>query len=319
VTTITTEYEAQLVVESKKLVCDGVALFSLRRPDGADLPRWTAGAHIDLNLQNGLTRQYSLCGDPDDRCKFRIAVLREAESRGGSQFLHEALKIGDVISIKGPRNNFSWVPAANFIFIAGGIGITPILPMLRTAETHRANWRLLYGGRRRSSMAFLDELACYGDRVTVAPQDEVGVLDLASILRAPQAETLVYCCGPESLLAAVELQCGAWPGGALHTERFKPRKHNPTRTDRSFEVELRRSGRRLTVPPDKTILQVIEGSGLIVASSCLEGICGTCEVAVIDGVPDHRDSILCPEVRDSNRAMMICVSRSWSDLLVLDM
>jgi ferredoxin len=167
-------------------------------------------------------------------------------------------------------------------------------------------------------MAFLNELAPYADRVMVAPQDEVGLMNIVDLLAQPSPDTLVYCCGPEPLLSAVESQCAAWPSGSLNVERFKVVDHGP-QTDQPFEVELRRTGARLTVPVGKTILETIEATGTIVVHSCREGICGTCEVAVIDGIPDHRDTVLSSTVKDSNKAVMICVSRSKSNLLVLDL
>jgi ferredoxin-NADP reductase len=317
VDTITTELEIELAIDSKDMAAEGVAVLTLRRPDRAALPAWTAGAHIDVSLPNSLTRQYSLCGDLNDLGSYRIAVLREPESRGGSEFIHRSLQTGHSVRIKGPRNNFPLLPASNYLFIAGGIGITPILPMLPVVEGRRANWTLLYGGRRRASMAFLNELAPYDDRVMVAPQDEVGLLNIVDLLAQPSPDTLVYCCGPEPLLSAVESRCAAWPSGSLNVERFKVIDRG-SRTDQPFEVELRRTGTRLTVPVGKTILETIEATGTIVVHSCREGICGTCEVAVIDGIPDHRDSVLSPTVKDSNKAVMICVSRSKSRVLVLD-
>lgn len=317
--TITTEQQIELVVDSKDMAADAVAVLTLRRPNRAALPAWTAGAHIDVNLPNSLTRQYSLCGDPDDLSSYRIAVLRKSESRGGSEFIHQSLQTGHAIEIKGPRNNFPLLPARSYLFIAGGIGITPILPMLSAVEGRRGNWTLLYGGRHRASMAFLNELAPYGARVTVAPQDEVGLLKIADLLREPHPDTLVYCCGPEPLLSAVENQCAlAWPSRSLNVERFTAVDGGP-QTEQPFEVELRRTGKRLTVPVGKTILETIEETGTIVVHSCREGICGTCEVSVIDGMPDHRDSVLSQSVKDTNKAIMICVSRSKSKLLILDL
>lgn len=313
---ITTE-QIELVIESKDMAADGVAVLTLRRADRASLPAWTVGAHIDVILPNSLTRQYSLCGDPDDLGSYRIAVLRDLKSRGGSEFIHRSLQAGHTIVTKGPRNNFPLFPAPRYLFIAGGIGITPILPMLSTAERQRADWTLLYGGQRRASMAFLNELVSYGDRVTVAPQDEVGLLNIADVLREPRADTLVYCCGPESLLSAVESYCAEWPSGSLNIERFRSIDLGH-QTDQPFEVELRRTGMRLSVPVGKTILETMEETGTIVVHSCREGICGTCEVAVIEGTPEHRDSVLSPSVKNSNKAIMICVSRSKSRLLVLD-
>ena len=182
-----------------------------------------------------------------------------------------------------------------------------------------AVWRLVYGGRRRRSMAFLDELARYGERVSIRPQDETGLLDLDALLGTPQPDTLVYCCGPEPLLAAVEQRCRAWPPRSLHVERFAPRPQTEPVRREAFDVVLRRSDRTLTVPPDRSILTVLEEAGVGVLSSCAEGTCGTCETVVLEGVPDHRDSVLDETERQANDCMMICVSRARSERLVLDL
>ena len=205
------EFEADVRVESKQQVADGVVTLTLHEIGGNPLPRWAPGAHVDLILDGAPTRQYSLCGDPADADEWRLGVLRDADGGGGSRYVHDQLRAGEVIRVRGPRNNFGLADSPRYLFIAGGIGITPILPMIAAAESAGADWRLLYGGRRRASMAFLDELARYGDRVTVAPQDETGLLDLDSLLGTPRPDTLVYCCGPEPLLAAVEERCLAWP------------------------------------------------------------------------------------------------------------
>jgi ferredoxin-NADP reductase len=248
-----------------------------------------------------------------------VGVLREPESRGTSSHVHERLRPGDVVRVRGPRNNFPLVDSPRYLFIAGGIGITPILPMIRAAEAAGADWRLVYGGRQRASMAFLDELAQYGERVSVRPQDETGLLDLDGLLGTPEAETRVYCCGPEPLLAAVEQRCATWPAGALHVERFSARPQTEPARAEAFEVVLERSELTLTVPPDRSILSVVEEAGVGVLSSCTEGTCGSCETAVLGGVPDHRDSVLGPDEREANDCMMICVSRARTDRLVLDL
>ena len=278
-----------------------------------ELPAWTPGAHIDLILGDDLTRQYSLCNSPSKPGVWRVGVLCAPDSRGGSERVHAALTSGSMVRVRGPRNHFPLVTSARYLFIAGGIGITPILPMIAEAEAAGADWRLLYGGRERASMAFVDELAHYGDRVTIVPQDEMGMLDLESVLGTPQPDTLVYCCGPEGLLGAVEKFCENWPPGALHLERFsaKPQEPPPRRTP-SFELVLERSGLTLQVPPDKSVLEVIRGAGVSVLASCLEGVCGTCETEVVDGDVDHRDSILNEEEREANEYMMVCVSRCRS-------
>jgi ferredoxin-NADP reductase len=323
--TIPTQYherEADLVVAQKEIVADGVAALTLTDAKGGELPAWTPGAHIDVVLPDAsLTRQYSLSSNPADRHTWRIGILREPKSRGGSQFIHEMLKAGDTVRVRGPRNHFSLVDAPRYLFIAGGIGITPILPMIAAAHARGADWQLLYGGRQRSSMAFLDELAVYGERVRLYPQNEAGMLPLKSFLEPPRNDTLVYGCGPEPLLIAVEGLCASWPVGSLHFERFKaklPTDAPPTVAE-TFEVVLQRTGITVTVPPDKSILEVVEAAGLYVLSACREGICGTCEQSVLEGEPDHRDSVLTPAERKTNEVMMICVSRSCTRRLVLDL
>jgi len=316
------EYEAELVVAQKETVAEGVAVLTLTDANGRALPDWTPGAHIDLVLPApSLTRQYSLSSNPADRQAWRIGVLREAKSRGGSLFIHDVLKAGDTVRVRGPRNHFSLVDAPRYLFIAGGIGITPILPMVAAAQARGADWQLLYGGRQRSSMAFLDELAAYGERVRLYPQDEEGMLPLGSFLEPPRKDTLVYSCGPEPLLIAVEGLCASWPVGSLHLERFKamqPTEAPPTAVQ-TFEVVLQRSGITVTVPGDKSVLETVEAAGLYVLSACREGICGTCETGVLEGEPDHRDSVLTPAERKTNEVMMICVSRSCTPRLVLDL
>ncbi|GLZ12690.1 ferredoxin [Actinomadura sp. NBRC 104425] len=309
----------RLRVAAKTPVADGVVALTLTAPDGRRLPDWTPGSHIDLVLPGGLTRQYSLCGDRWDAHAYRIGVLREPAGRGGSAYIHDVLEVGGTVAIGGPRNNFRLVPSDRYLFIAGGIGITPLLPMIRQADMLGADWRLLYGGRSRATMAFLEELAPYGDRVAVVPQDEHGLLDLPAWLPAEaRADTKVYCCGPAPLLDAVERRCAAWPPGLLRTERFVPRDTGAAR-DEPFQVELRRSGVSLPVAPGQSVLQAVSAAGVNVLSSCRQGLCGTCETGVLDGVPDHRDSILDDDERAAGDCMFICVSRARSERLVLDL
>ncbi|MGI8331995.1 PDR/VanB family oxidoreductase [Actinomadura scrupuli] len=311
--------ETTVVVAARDTLADGVAGLTLRDPGGGPLPAWEPGAHLDLLLESGLERQYSLCGDPADRHAWRVAVLLEPGGRGGSARVH-GLRPGALLTARGPRNHFPLVPAARYQFIAGGIGITPILPMVAAARAAGADWHLLYGGRHRRSMAFLGELAALGDRVAVRPQDETGLLDLDGPLGEPRDGTAVYCCGPEPLLAAVEERCAGWPPGALHLERFAPRPPEAGReTGQGFEVVLARSGLTVTVAPGTSVLRAVEEAGVAVLSSCREGTCGTCETTVLEGVPEHRDSVLTGEERDTREFMMICVSRARGPRLVLDL
>ncbi|MEV5297696.1 PDR/VanB family oxidoreductase [Amycolatopsis methanolica] len=319
-TAVLTEVELDVLLERKEELAAGVVRLTLRHPAGDPLPEWEPGAHLDLVLGEGMVRQYSLCGDPADRGVLQVAVLREPDGRGGSAWVHDRLSTGDTVRVRGPRNHFRLVDSPRYLFVAGGIGITPIVPMIVRAEASGADWRLVYGGRSRASMAFREELvARYGDRVEIRPQDETGLLDLGELLGAPRDGVAVYCCGPEPLLAAVEQRCAVWPPGSLHVERFSPKAGADAGERTTFEVELAASGRTVTVPPDKSILAAVEEAGVSVLSSCQEGTCGTCETPVLDGVPDHRDSLLTDEERAANDTMMICVSRSCGPRLVLDL
>lgn len=310
--------EFDLLLQRKRLVAEGVAVLELSHPDGEDLPQWTPGAHLDLLLDNGLERQYSLCGDPGDRGSWRIAVLREEEGRGGSAHVHNGLAEGATVRVRGPRNHFVFEPAPRYVLIAGGIGITPLLPMAAAAAASGAEWTLTYGGRSLASMAFSGELTeAYGSRVCLRPQDEFGLLDLDSLLGVPDEDTLVYCCGPAPLLDAAEQRCAGWPAGALRVERFTPKDFGAPQRDLPFEVELAHSGRTLTVERGRSILDTVRESGVQVLSSCREGTCGTCETEVLDGTVDHRDSLLSAEEQTANETMMICVSRASGPKLVL--
>ena len=317
--------ERVLLLERADRLADGVLGFIFRAVDGSALPPWGPGAHVDLVLDQGqdqpeLVRSYSLCGDPADRTRWQIGVLREPASRGGSAYLHERLTPGDRIRVRGPRNHFALVESPRYLFIAGGIGITPLLPMIAAAEAAGAEWKLLYGGRRRDSMAYLGELARYGAKVEICPEDERGLLDLGAALLPPRPGTAVYSCGPEPLLAAVEARCASWPKGSLHIERFRAAAPDPAAPPAGeFEVELRRTGLTLTVGADRSILEALEKAGIYGASSCREGTCGSCETGVLAGRPDHRDSLLSDEERAANDTMMICVSRSATPSLVLDL
>ncbi|MET7296171.1 PDR/VanB family oxidoreductase [Streptomyces griseoloalbus] len=310
-----TSYDTELVVVRRELAAEEVVVLTLRHPLGEELPAWEPGAHIDLVLGPGLERQYSLCGDPADRGGWRIAVLREPDGRGGSAQVHRRLRPGATVRARGPRNHFRLEPARRYRFVAGGIGITPILPMLAAAEAAGADWTLLYGGRTRASMAFTGELARYGERVTIAPEDTAGLLDLSSVLDDLPQGALVYCCGPGPLLDAVEDRC---PAGVLRVERFRP-KGQPAAGDDAFEVVLARSGRTLTVAPDVSVLDAVRSAGAEVLYSCTEGTCGTCETEVLEGEPDHRDSVLTERERALGETMLICVSRCRGRRLVLDL
>jgi ferredoxin-NADP reductase len=310
----TSDHEADVVVVARRDEAAGVVGVDLALVSGGALPAWTPGAHIDVELPGGLTRQYSLCGDPDDPHLWRIGVLREADGRGGSRWIADDLTEGTVLRVRGPRNNFPLQRADRYVFVAGGIGITPLLPMIRAVEATGGDWVLHYGGRTRASMAFLPELSRFGDRVRVYPQDEVGLLDLEAVLDDPSA--LVYCCGPTGLIDALEARC---PAGTLRVERFSAVPLETEGADYAFDVVCERSGVIVTVPPQTTVLQAVEDAGIAVHSSCTEGICGTCETTVLEGEPEHRDSLLTDDEKAAGDTMLICVSRCRGARLVLDL
>jgi ferredoxin-NADP reductase len=293
---------------------DGVVTVTIR-PAVGTLPPWQPGAHVDLCLP-GLTRQYSLCGDPGDRSAYRLGVLREPAGRGGSRYVHDQLRPGDRLAIAGPRNRFPLVEAARYRFIAGGIGITPLLPMVAELTARGADWTMVYGGRRRSSMAFGGELARYGARVALCPQDEMGLLDLDRVLEVPDG-TAVYCCGPEPLIAAAERVCAARPGVRLYRERFTPAA-GVDGPSAACEVYCADSGTTVRVRAGQSILDALIEAGVDVNYDCREGTCGTCELDVLDGEVAHRDSVYTPEQHGQLNVIFPCVSRARSPRLTLD-
>ncbi|MFI7340415.1 PDR/VanB family oxidoreductase [Streptomyces sp. NPDC050085] len=309
-----------LLITRHEEIAEGVVQLRL---EGHELPAWQPGAHLDLVLPSGLVRQYSLCGDPEDTSSYTVAtrlIPAEEGGRGGSREVHEQLQEGAEVEVRGPRNRFALTPdAPTYLFVAGGIGITPVLPMLREAEARGADWTLLYGGRTRASMPFLEEvekLDAGAGRVTVVAEDDGaagGRPDLTGALAATAPGTAVYCCGPEGLMAAVE---SALPEGrTLHLERFTPR--NSADGNGPFEVELRRSGTVVDVPADSTVLAAVRAQLPNVSYSCEQGFCGTCQQRVLEGEIDHRDELLTDAERDDS--MLICVSRARSERLVLDL
>ena len=315
--------DRNLVVTDRSPAANGVVALTLARPGGGRLPDWTPGAHIDLVLPDGTIRQYSLCGDRWDAHTYRIAVRREPDGPGGSgasAWIHDRVRPGDLVGMGGPRNNFPLVPAGRYLFIAGGIGITPLVPMVAQASMLAADWTLLYAGRTRASMPFLGELSHLGaNRLRVFAGDAGQRLDLGAWLGEPRPDTAVYCCGPDRLLAEVRDRCAAWPRHALRTERFTPAAAPAAAGGGPFEVELARTGATVSVRPGVSVLDAALGAGASVLSSCRRGLCGTCEVTVLDGRPAHRDSLLDDDERAGGDSMFICVSRSAGGRLVLDL
>ncbi|MBO1269201.1 oxidoreductase [Arthrobacter sp. PO-11] len=319
---------------------DAVVSLLLSEPDGGALPAWVPGAHVDVLFANGILRQYSLCSDPADRTALRVAVLREQASRGGSSYVHEVLRAGDTVEVRGPKDNFRGTAGAGEkVFIAGGIGITPLLPMIREAHAAGEPWRLLYLGAGVRSMAFLEEIADMDpaeDRVRIHAKDQHGSLDLADYLDGGvAADATVYACGPSRLLAELR---AAHAAGTLPHLRFEdfaaddsdagPPAADPDGgipdggpaagpDDSPFVVETA-DGQEIAVAAGETILDALQRSGVPALNSCRKGTCGTCETVVLEGIPEHRDDILSDEERALNETMMICVSRCRGEKLVLD-
>jgi ferredoxin-NADP reductase len=311
-----------LRVESRGDEASGVVGLWLTDAGGRDLPPWSPGAHIELDLGPGMVRQYSLCGPASDRSRWRICVLREVNGRGGSRLVCDQLLAGDSVTARGPRNNFELLRADRYIFVAGGIGITPLLPMIEQAEAEGTPWTLTYGGRSRLSMAEAARLLeLYPDKVVLWPQDEKGLIDLPGIVSDAGDDSLLYCCGPEPLLQALESarRAAGLAADRVRIERFTPKQTEGPIRDKAFEVEFAKSGIKVDVGPDVSIMDAARYAGVPVLFSCAEGTCGTCETQILSGEACHRDSVLTQEEQDGNETMMICVSRAAGSRLVLDL
>lgn len=310
----------ELRVSQMTWEAEGVLSVRFTDPAGADLPHWEPGAHLALHLPNGITREFSLCSDPEDRSGWTVAVLREPSSRGGSAYVHLELRVGDAITVDGPRNNFHLEQAKNYLLVAGGIGITPILTMARDLERRGADWSMLYAGRSGATMAFVDELRTLaGCKVRLHADDEAGGPPmLAEVLDGVKDETLVYCCGPEPLLKGVEE--GLADAGCLRLERFKAPEPvvPPEGGDQPFDIVCASSGKKVHVPIGTTALDALEQAGFAMPSSCTEGICGTCETKVLAGTVDHRDFLLTDDEKQAQNTMFVCVSRALTPELTLD-
>lgn len=305
-------------VNQKRWEADGVTSVTLVDPAGADLPTWEPGAHLAVHLPNGMVREYSLCSHPDDASQWTVAVLRTPDSRGGSRHIHDALPVGALIEVDGPRQAFGLEEAAEHVLVAGGIGITPIISMARRLHDQGQPWRLIYLGRSRSTMAYLNEIAALpADRVLVHVGDENdgARIDLGEHLTA-DVDSVVYVCGPAPLIDA----CTELAGERTRTERFRaPEPVAAAGEDTSFDVVISSTGQRIAVDPATSVLDALLTEGIAVGSSCTEGICGTCEVGVIKGDIDHRDYVLTDDEHRSGQTMLPCVSRCRSAELVLDL
>jgi tetrachlorobenzoquinone reductase len=311
-----------LRVTRKEEIARDIWLFELRDPGNAALPEFTAGAHVSLHLSNGLIRKYSLCNDPAERDRYLVAVKRETPSRGGSVALIDSVGLGDALPVDPPVNDFPLpARATDFLFIAGGIGITPILSMIHHCQAHGLDWRLLYLARGREHAAFHERIVSLGgNRVRFHFDAEAGRLfEFTASSLGIEPGVHIYCCGPGPMMRAVESFAAAHPQNPARFEWFKAPETEIAPSPRvDFTVKLSRSGRILQVPEDKSILQVLEESGIDWPCSCREGMCRTCEAQVIEGVPDHRDYVLSESERAAGKSMMICVSRAKTPSITLE-
>jgi vanillate O-demethylase ferredoxin subunit len=318
--------ENSLEVRVKRISfeAENIHSYELVAPAGGDLIPFTAGGHIDLHLSNGMIRSYSLVNDQSERHRYVVAVNRDTAGRGGSSFIHDNIRVGQIITVSQPRNNFKLHETAEHsVLIAGGIGITPLLSMIRRLEALGRSWELFYAARTRLAAAFLDELNAL--RLDVHPNLHVDlddersgrVFDLPAIVRNAPVHAHLYCCGPVPMLAAFEAATADRPADHVHVEYFHA-KEAPA-TGGGFELKLARSNRTIPVDAGKTILDALLDAGVAANYACSEGVCGTCETRVLDGIPDHRDQFLSDEERAANKTIMICCSGAKSRTLVLDL
>lgn len=306
-------------IKSATWEAPNVLSYELRPLEGGELPAFTAGAHIDVTLPNGLVRSYSLVNPQWERHRYVIAVQKDRASRGGSKWVHENFRVGEIVTINGPRNNFALDESAEkSIFIAGGIGITPILSMIERLSELARDWELIYCSRKRSGTAFLESLE-KKPQVRFNFDEEPGgkMIDIAAVVKAAPANAHLYCCGPLPMLETFEQATKDLARKRVHVEYFTAKL--PPAVEGDFKVVLAKSGREFTVLPGKTILGTLLDAGLDIPYSCTQGVCGTCETKVLKGVPDHRDLVLTEEEHASNKTMMICCSGSKSEKLVLDL
>jgi ferredoxin-NADP reductase len=315
----------ELRVAAIRYEAEGIHSFELLPAVGACLPAFSAGAHVDIHLGNGLVRSYSLTNSPSQRNCYVIGVNRDRASRGGSVYMHERVRVGDVLKVSEPRNNFPLAEdAAHSVLIAGGIGITPLRSMLFRLQALGRSWELIYCARNRRNAAFFDELTALGEdsghRIRFHFDDETDgqKLELREVLAGRPDDTHFYCCGPVSMLGAFEEAAVGLAEQCVHVEYFAARQLAATESG-GFNVRLAKSARVLPIAPGQTILDAVLEAGIRVSYSCMEGICGSCETRVLDGTPDHRDLVLSKQQQGANDRMMICCSRAKSAELVLDL
>ncbi|QBY55453.1 PDR/VanB family oxidoreductase [Cupriavidus oxalaticus] len=312
----------ELVITSLRLEADGVLGVELRDRDGEKLPEFAPGAHIDVTFPNGLTRQYSISSSASDRARYWLGIGRAKNSRGGSSYAHEKLRIGDSLQVSEPRSLFGLEEdAVGHLFVAGGIGITPILSMIFRCVERGYPWRLLYCVRSRRSAAYLEVLEEYEDHLLLhADEEHEGKADVAAALSSLPPGWHVYTCGPGAMIDAVrgEAKSAGKDGNAIHWERFFADTAAPAAPVHEFNVRLLRHGGSFAIPENRSILEVLEENGVCLPYSCREGLCRSCEVQLVSGEAEHRDYVLSEEERYSNHSILICVSRARCSELVLD-
>lgn len=308
-----------VLVHTIRLEAQGIISVEFR-PVSGDLPAFEAGSHIDLHLANGLVRSYSLLNSPDDRNRYVVGVLNDKNSRGGSRFVHEQLRVGTTIQIAPPRNNFVLDEVADkSVLVAGGIGVTPIYCMFNRLRGLGKDVKVFYAARSRTEAAFSEELLGHQAHVTTHFDNEKGAPpDLRAFLSQHGPETHYYCCGPLPMIAAFEAACADLGYENVHVERFAAGDVEAAQ-DSAYRVELSRSSKSFDIPAGKSLLDTLLDAGVDVDYSCREGVCGACETSVLEGEPDHRDSVLTEKERASNKTMMICVSGCKGKRLVLDL
>ncbi len=314
--------DLQVQVLTRRVEAEGICSYELARADGAPLPAFSAGAHIDVHLPGGLVRQYSLCNDDRETHRYRIAVLRDPASRGGSVTVHEQVQEGDTLTISAPRNHFPLVAAPFSLLLAGGIGITPLLCMAQRLAATGQDFRLHYCTRSLARTAFHDSVAAFGERARLHLDDGDATqkLDLPAALAAAPAGSRLYVCGPTGFIDFVvnTARAAGWPADHLHLEYFGAAPQD-TAGDRAFEVRIASTGQTYAVPADKTVVEALQDQGVEVLISCEQGVCGTCLTRVLEGECEHRDMYLTDEEKARHDQFLPCCSRARSPLLVLDL
>jgi ferredoxin-NADP reductase len=315
-----------LLVRQIRFEASGINSYELVHPLGEELPPFDAGAHIDIHLADGITRQYSLCNSPADRHRYVIAVLRDDKGRGGSKALHDALRVQDIATVSLPRNNFALVPEAKkVLLLAGGIGVTPLKSMAHALDVAGIPFELHYCARNPGCAAFKEELGIAWRHGKLVHHFDHGKpeegLDIAGLLREPEEGTHLFYCGPAGFMKACAEAARHWPAGTVHFEHFKAPEPaadaRPAQTPGTFTIRIASSGAELDVPPERSIADVLEQNGLRIETSCQAGLCATCKIRYLEGEVDHRDYILGDD--EHAQYLTACVSRATSGVLVLDL